>query len=450
MPRQTKKRVTNDSDKGNGANCSIGDSSKETPAPNGKRNRCDKTPAAAVDAKKPSDDSETKDFGNLPLLFRDSKAECGYCNKSYSIFTLVKHHWTERCVGALEAKAAATTKATSIASDTYIPLSPEGKVKLTADAKQIRNKIDYQKRKWKEILHEVINEYEEKHPKPKMQQISTNYVYPSFLDHKCKHNCELLHKHWKCNPFFVPKDTIKKASQKEIKDVLLSLRNSYKQIDKDNFWTKKWFNRHFILALHPDKHRGMEIPLKTALVQNINSYNEMFDQEPEKNMHSEKCVDDVKQHFLRVTENIKIVSDEETFDLAVAKWEKEKNEYIDGWQSKGHTMWKNRANNAEAAVEVNKTVGAEGAKKEEIDLVSTSSDESTPPRSAKKNKCCAGEFCVYLKNYHKVQFTPAMCGLCWKESHLQCQQIHPITLDIKVCMKCANEVRELGRKNKTK
>jgi hypothetical protein len=72
---------------------------------------------------------------------------------------LVKHHWTERCVGALEAKAAATTKATSIASDTYIPLSPEGKVKLTADAKQIRNKIDYQKRKWKEILHEVINEY---------------------------------------------------------------------------------------------------------------------------------------------------------------------------------------------------------------------------------------------------------------------------------------------------
>ena len=78
------------------------------------------------------------------------------------------------------------------------------------------------------------------------------------------------------------------------------------------------------------------------------------------------------------------VSDEETFDLAVAKWEKEKNEYIDGWQSKGHTMWKNRANNAEAAVEVKKTVGAEGAKKEEIDLVSTSSDESTPPRSAKK------------------------------------------------------------------
>ena len=90
MPRQTKKRVTNDSDKGNGANSSIGDSSKKTPAPNGKKNRCDKTPAAAVDAKKPSDDSETKYFGNLPLLFRDSKAECGYCNKSYSIFTLDK------------------------------------------------------------------------------------------------------------------------------------------------------------------------------------------------------------------------------------------------------------------------------------------------------------------------------------------------------------------------
>jgi len=404
-------------------------SSEETSSVNGKRKRgdskntavTDKASDSAVKAKEPRDDSESKDSCNLPLLFKDSKVQCGYCNKSYSISTLVKHHWTGTCVDALKAKKDAK-------------LSAEDKILQTKEAVKSRNKRNYQERNWKKIIPEVIEEYETMQPKPTMQQISTkNYVlYPLFSDHQCYRNCG----GWKCNPFFVPEEIIKKASQKEIKHVLLSFRNGYNLKNDTSFWTNSWFKKCFLLSIHPDKHQhhGQAVPLMEELTTNINSYCEMFQNDPPKNQHRFVCVSDMKKHFLEVIKLTTITTDQELFDLAVANWEKGKTEYIDGWHSKGHQAWKDRANSAEAAVQGNKTVGAEEPPKEEIDLISISSDENT----SGKQECCAGQFCVLItrKRIPRKAMKMASCGRCFRNSHLQCQQIDPISA-IYICKMCA-------------
>ena len=84
-------------------------------------------PSAVSTDEKVSAVSEPKGSGSVPLLFIGSEVQCGYCNKICRVSTLVKHHWLNQCVIALQAKAtkATGTTKTSIALNTY---SPEEKV----------------------------------------------------------------------------------------------------------------------------------------------------------------------------------------------------------------------------------------------------------------------------------------------------------------------------------
>jgi hypothetical protein len=395
-------------------------------------------PSAVSTDEKVSAVSEPKGSGSVPLLFIGSEVQCGYCNKICRVSTLVKHHWLNQCVIALQAKAtkATGTTKTSIALNTY---SPEEKVERKKKETQEKNHRNYCKRKWKEILPKVAAEYELLNPKP-ILQIATNVAYPKFKDFKCV-NRDDIHSHWKCNPFFVPEDIAKDADQEVISYVRNEvLRFAYKQKDSKEFWTSSFFKK-IIKKLHPDK--TSTTGLKNELLLNINCYKDRGT--PKGNRykeHIDTCAEQAKKQFCRLTKNI--MSDEEIYQLAIDKWEKEKNKFIDEWSHKGYDMWMNRDEDAEAKVNGKDEAKTKANEEESIDLISISSgttstsiSSETPPPHNSINHCCAGTACV-VKNYHEVAYS-ADCQRCGRSCHPQCLKVDPLYSDRMACIKCVNE-----------